>query len=109
MFNVPIMMLQFQEDSHAEEWQHIFDQSVERYAKCYEQVQQRVFGNAHLAIAAGEMYDCVRQITDELLYDANSVLRKRYNEDYRNSEDYISYLNDDELNEKIDQRIKESN
>ena len=66
------MITFFNSEDHRKEWIETFESKLDVYAECYEMVQQRLFGNAHLAIAAGEMYNCVREITDNLVYDTSS-------------------------------------
>jgi hypothetical protein len=104
------MLIDFKDESHYPEWKQVFEDKLNKYAECYEYVQQRVFGNAHLAIAAGEMYDCVRHITDELCYDTNTTIRNRYAELYKDRDgDYTVFMSDKELNKKIDERLSDIN
>lgn len=92
-----MMFLEFREDKHVDAWGDIFRAKLTAYHTCY------------LAVCAAlpEMPQTdIRNITDELVYDTNTTFKKKFPE--YGKDDYRVFMTDEELYEKIDERMTES-
>jgi hypothetical protein len=68
------MFINFKKEEHSLEWDQIYADKLDRYAKCVQAVAERITGL--------DDWPTAKEIVDSLIYDTDSTFMNKHSEEY---------------------------